>query len=1777
MNITNKKTNELVHQVKLTNLQSSPPPPTPSTIPTTTSIPVSFSSKILTPLQPSSSTSSTTTPSFIPPQSSPIIQIPPPTNSNSLYINEAPPSPIKEPSFKLPKSTLIPLRRTIDTQLKDFLVKLDLFDTYSAILLQEDISSWEDFQQCTDENLRMIGFKVGHIIKVRNELRNLKKKHHKRNSSFESSEDSSSENEDTNTSRNKSKKSILSIHDDLISSKDEILSFIKNLFEENQLLQEEQQLKRMEKRKEKEKRKKEKERLRKEKRRARRERREKQLEELQKSSKSDSESEQEQEEEEEVEGKKEDEEKESEEEEENEENEENEEEEKVEHENDSHPPINDDGYEDDKPDIVMENDTDKDKMDTHSDNEQQEEDVENENIEKKPKRKSKKKRKVKRRNILTEKDKDEDEEIEEEEKESDGQEEVEEPETNEKEKESEDDKKQKKLSEESSLSNDEKEEVGDELSDLEDKHRIKNRKRLKRLGLDKKKRIQSKEDDEEFDQVEDEKINNNDDHQSNNDKTTTTTTYTTTDESQVSEKESNFKKSPTNQKLSEEAETRKLLKKLNQEKERLEDEEYRQTYAAGMRGNTSNITSTLNNNEPLKRPFSSMENTNSPPSNVDLEIVEDFINEKKDEWLELNLPRLKRLANPLWNLNQKKQNFYEKREAEFIKARQLKIAGFSGIINDFKKDSFRLIKHLFHDFWEKEWILNMLNQEEEPPIVEEMSESTTNSTSTKNKIVVIEDEDEDLSENEDWGDLDENKQSTASEGEVLSLDDLWDTTKKRKDPPPATSPTLSMSKKPKHHESTVRDEEKLETETTYLDFDKDDDEDIILPNKKTLDLSSEEDSDIEKHKTKKPSPPTTTTSTSPKIVSPTVVSPKLSSPKSSKSTKNKDKDTEMIEKDSEDEEIIDLPRMKNKHRDIEDIEMDINNNNSELSTSSLSESETEKDTKKTSKKSQPPSKKKPDHYFEQSISDYEDESIVSISSDSFELESESEAQSDEQVQSEVSEEEEEDDDEEYEYDIPPKPGAVKLKEVPQRKGVNIGGKVQITGPPLRKSYLGQSKRKTILIKNVEDVNIDTLRIRRKEEEESKRIHALREERKQSYGRDNYLIFAGKTQDEDILIHADLGVILKPHQLKGVQFLWDNIVIKQKGCILAHSMGLGKTIQVLSFLHTHHSYSKEKSKYLLIVPANTIYNWKNEFLKWLPKEEATEFKIYLPRAKFGENAKEISQWDENGGCMVLTYESFVNYVELKKAGSPYEIGIVNKLLKTDIVVIDEGHKIKTTSTKTSLAMNLINTKKRVILTGYPLQNNLKEYYTMIDFIRPLHLGTPKEFQERFIKPIETGVSANASQSEFNLMRERLAALQALIKDFVDRLGSDVLEKELPPKIEKIILVKSTPIQYSLLKIMLDEYGRHIIEATEKGSLICNHPDTLLEKKPISVKDINKKSVKELKKILLDNNLPTLDCIEKKDLVERILTLNETKFLTEDNVFSKYLESVHYKKGNLENSGKMVIFFKLLEKCVSLGDKVCTFCSSIATLNLLEYFLQKMGWKPGTDYFRLDGTTRPRDRQDLIERFNDPSLPVKLFLISTKAGSLGTNLTGGTRVIIMDLMWNPVHERQSVYRCFRIGQKKPVFVYTLITAGTPEHNLFTRLLYKLSLAKRAIDKETPKRSASNQNPVLTLNSTFEVNQDSENIKKVLDASQDPVLKEVISNNLSNIIDVEDFHSFFAEDEYGNLTEEEVNAAISKYQKEIAESTIPSSKSHQTSTMRRVLNFNSAPPLTKTTPLY
>ncbi|XP_068182389.1 helicase ARIP4-like isoform X2 [Antennarius striatus] len=629
------------------------------------------------------------------------------------------------------------------------------------------------------------------------------------------------------------------------------------------------------------------------------------------------------------------------------------------------------------------------------------------------------------------------------------------------------------------------------------------------------------------------------------------------------------------------------------------------------------------------------------------------------------------------------------------------------------------------------------------------------------------------------------------------------------------------------------------------------------------------------------------------------------------------------------------------------------------------------------------------------------------------------------------------------------------------------------------------------------------------------------------------------EDGDIFLSPQLARAVKPHQIGGIRFLYDNLVESLErfgsssgfGCILAHSMGLGKTLQVISFIEVLFRHTQAHTV-LAIVPVNTLQNWLSEFNLWVPSPESlpsdTDRGLVTPRAfkvhilndehkNTATRAKVVEDWARDGGVLLMGYEmyrllslkkSFVSgrkkkskkmtgsfVINLDEEDKQQELlkGIEKALSKPgpDVVICDEGHRIKNCHASISLALKNIQTRRRVVLTGYPLQNNLIEYWCMVDFVRPDFLGTRQEFSNMFERPILNGQCVDSTPQDVQLMRYRSHVLHSLLEGFVQRRGHDVLKDQLPSKEEHVILVRLSPLQRALYT----EFMNRFREAGNTGWLslnplkafcvcckIWNHPDVLYEA-------LQKENMASEQDLDLDDitttgstRCPTAPNQKSKPLENPNpiggLSLNQLQEKANQVITYEWAKDVmcDYKPGILENSAKMVLLFHLIEESVRKGDKLLVFSQSLSTLTVIEDFLNKrpvppspntsstdrsnQNWVRNLNYYRLDGSTTASEREKLINQFNDPSnTSAWVFLLSTRAGCLGVNLIGANRVVVFDASWNPCHDAQAVCRVYRYGQRKPCHIYRLVCDFTLEKKIYDRQISKQGMSDRVVDDLNP----------------------------------------------------------------------------------------------------------------------
>ncbi|KAI8508780.1 hypothetical protein Bbelb_138790 [Branchiostoma belcheri] len=730
----------------------------------------------------------------------------------------------------------------------------------------------------------------------------------------------------------------------------------------------------------------------------------------------------------------------------------------------------------------------------------------------------------------------------------------------------------------------------------------------------------------------------------------------------------------------------------------------------------------------------------------------------------------------------------------------------------------------------------------------------------------------------------------------------------------------------------------------------------------------------------------------------------------------------------------------------------------------------------------------------------------------------------------------------------------------------------------------------------------------------------------------------KTKAPLIEVDRRLCRKLKPHQVEGVRFLWDSLYEtvekgnkeEGSGAILAHCMGLGKTLQVVTLVHTviMSDALPDIKTCLVVCPINTVLNWKKEFEMWLDEEDQLDVWELASITSNQTRKYTLEAWQREGGVMLMGYDMFRNLstgkrIKSKKMRESFHTTLVEP--GPDIVVCDEGHILKNEATAISKAMNDIKTKRRIVLTGTPLQNNLTEYHCMVNFVKPNLLGTKKEFCNRFANPISNGQASDSTQYDVKLMKRRAHILHQLLAGCVQRRDYSALTKFLSPKAEYVIKVRLGPLQIQLYEHFLNNATRaeNIAQRVKTSSLFSDYQSLMRVWTHPWVLRLN--TIREENRVRYDDDDSMDEFIDDDDESEASETgvsrtgsddnssasarprrrrgggsdgdssddsrdevVNSWKTRSRcgngndpgastsaaadaaDNIvrrdpernewFGQFLKDEH--KTEIELSGKLVLLFNILKQAEELGDKVLVFSQSLLSLDLIEDFLEyldglaqsedpkadtwmngKYGWGRNLDYFRMDGSTSAQLRERWAEIFNSTDNErARLFLISTRAGGLGINLVGANRVIIFDASWNPSHDVQSIFRVYRFGQNKPVFVYRFLAQGTMEEKIYDRQVTKQSLSARVVDEHQIERHFTMGELAELYNFTPDrLDDPNRQERPTPKLPVDLILADLLQSQKDFIVDYHEHDSLLENQEDETLTEEERKAAWEEYENE------------------------------------
>ncbi|KAL4501101.1 hypothetical protein ABPG73_013839 [Tetrahymena malaccensis] len=503
-----------------------------------------------------------------------------------------------------------------------------------------------------------------------------------------------------------------------------------------------------------------------------------------------------------------------------------------------------------------------------------------------------------------------------------------------------------------------------------------------------------------------------------------------------------------------------------------------------------------------------------------------------------------------------------------------------------------------------------------------------------------------------------------------------------------------------------------------------------------------------------------------------------------------------------------------------------------------------------------------------------------------------------------------------------------------------------------------------------------------------------------------------------------GGSLHKFQIDGVNWLSESYN-KANNVILADEMGLGKTVQTVSFLNYLYYEKDIDGPFMVVAPASTLYNWLREFTIWgdkfnvlvytgnqasrsLIRHREFYFKIKNPLKK-GKKKKDLVP---KFNALITSYDTAINDAHFLRK------------IQWECLVVDEAHRLKNNESKFFKISSTIQTRHKVLLTGTPLQNNILELLNLIEFICPQKAKTMKNFEslKMFLQATTAQTKQQQQQDEQIPEAERKKALSELTKmlapHLLRRKKTDV-DLELPEMEEIIVKISLTDTQkYYYKNVLVKNYDNlKLLDNKSKNfskfsllnilmslRLVCNHPSLFLYKKKY--------------------------VIPKKD---------------------KFQEEF------VDCSNKLKFLERMIPKLLQQNHKMLIFSQFTMMLDILGEFFNFKGWA----FERLDGTTSVIDRQKTIDAFNQKDSKAKIFLLSTRAGGLGINLTSADTIFFTDSDFNPYRDVQAISRAYRMGQESKVKVYRLVSKYSAEERIIeiaTRKLLLESIIINPINKFT-----------------------------------------------------------------------------------------------------------------------
>jgi len=558
-----------------------------------------------------------------------------------------------------------------------------------------------------------------------------------------------------------------------------------------------------------------------------------------------------------------------------------------------------------------------------------------------------------------------------------------------------------------------------------------------------------------------------------------------------------------------------------------------------------------------------------------------------------------------------------------------------------------------------------------------------------------------------------------------------------------------------------------------------------------------------------------------------------------------------------------------------------------------------------------------------------------------------------------------------------------------------------------------------------------------------------------------------------------GGIMRDYQLEGYEWmstLWENGI----NGILADEMGLGKTIQTVA-LFCHMYEMGVSGPFLVVAPLSTVPNWVNEFKRFSPKVPCVLYHgNQQERLLLRDKLSDVTTCDEVDG------KKMMNVVV-----TSYEIAMNDRAAFSSImwryIVVDEGHRLKNMNCRLIRELKQYHSANRLLLTGTPLQNNLSELWSLLNFLLPEIFDDLRVFESWFnAKELHENTEEMARIAAQEQQNSILSTLHQILTPFLLRRVKTDVDLQIPPKKEVLVYCPLTSRQEEMYRAIVEKTITELITKNdekkidevlpEKRKRITVDYSVFLDEREFGGSDDKFEShlakLQEYRESLVSRNnagSAYLGDLNKMSGNERNVCMKSRMMDMRKSVNHPYLIEypvtecgMFYDSGPdmVDICGKLQVLDQMLVQLNENGHKTLIFSQMTRMLDIIGDYCNMKKWK----FCRLDGSMNFLDRQANIDKFNrDPEHTI--FLLSTRAGGLGINLTAADTCIIYDSDWNPQQDLQAQDRCHRIGQTKPVMIYRLVTANTIDQKIVERAAAKRRLEKLIIHRSKFKAGAEN----------------------------------------------------------------------------------------------------------------